>query len=207
MTRTLYIAGPMSNIPQFNFPLFEAVAVALRDDGYTIVSPHECDGEDTRRMAWASPDGAHTGGGESWGTCLARDVKMLADGYERLESDAELRSRMTAAPRIEGSTLEFQRDIVISKIDGIAFLPNWDKSKGARLEAFVGLLTGKEFYTVSPDGHGDTAGLTLEVVTTEWVQHMLAAPWAEGIRMHTPLPRRSHYMPADTLALNGDDPV
>lgn len=163
----------MSNIPQFNFPLFEAVTVALRDDGYIIVSPHECDGEETRRMAWASPDGASTGGGESWGTCLARDVKMLADGIDV--------THISAATGVETPAKML--------IDGIAFLPNWDKSKGARLEAFVGLLTGKEFFSIVVDHRGETQDkyYTLESVTPEWVQHKLAAPWAEGIKMHTPL--------------------
>jgi hypothetical protein len=81
MSKVLYIAGPMSRIPQYNFPLFEAAAVALREEGYTIVSPHECDSKETRAAAWASPDGVSTSASsESWGECLARDVKMLADG-------------------------------------------------------------------------------------------------------------------------------
>lgn len=169
----LYIAGPMSHIPQYNFPLFEAVAVALREDGWTIVSPHECDSEETRRAAWASPDSESDGtGAESWGTCLARDVKMLADGHNLMMPDEDHPGNNRT---------------VTTHIDGIAFLPNWNNSRGARLEAFVGLLTKKEFYIVSPEGYGDTAGVTLESVTTEWVQHMLAAPWAEAIKMHTPL--------------------
>lgn len=165
--KTLYIAGPMSNIAQFNFPLFEAVTQALRDDGWTIVSPHECDSEATRESAWASPDGkAGMDGSETWGECLARDVKMLADGH-----------------RIGGIHDE------LTPIDGIAFLPNWEKSRGARLEAFVGLLTGKSFFSVQVDHRGPTQDkyYTLECVTAEWVQYRLAAPWAEGIRMHTPL--------------------
>jgi hypothetical protein len=109
--KTLYIAGPMSNIPQFNFPLFEAVAVALREDGWTIISPHECDSEETRKSAWASPDGKATmEGSESWGECLARDVKMLADGTYTADERGVTGDKPTA-------------------IDGIAFLPNWDKSK------------------------------------------------------------------------------
>ena len=175
MTKTLYVAGPMYGIPQYNFPLFEAVAVALRNDGYTIVSPHECDSEETRKAAWASPDGKHNpdAASESWGECLARDVKMLADG--------------TYIADERGVTGNWP-----TTIDGIAFLPNWDKSKGARLEAFVGLLTGKEFFRVVVDHRDPSApdgaySYMLEAVTAEYVQFMLAAPWAEAIRMHTPL--------------------
>ena len=35
--------------------------------------------------------------------------------------------------------------VVADEVDGIVFLPAWDRSRGARLEAFVGLLTGKSF--------------------------------------------------------------
>lgn len=170
MTKCLYVAGPMSNLPQFNFPLFETVAVALRADGYTIVSPHECDAEETRAAAWASPDGKVHTGMETWGDCLGRDVRMLADGLS------------------VGTHTENTGELL--KIDGIAFLPNWEKSRGARLEAFVGLLTEKEFYTVDILTGGVMVGsddIGVTPVTTEWVQHMLAAPWAEAIKMHTPL--------------------
>jgi hypothetical protein len=37
----LYIAGPMSGYPDFNFPAFHAAAKALRAEGYTVVSPAE----------------------------------------------------------------------------------------------------------------------------------------------------------------------
>lgn len=80
----VYIAGPMSGIPQFNFPAFEAAAKALRAAGWDVVSPHECDSPETQKMAWASPDGKMTegSGADSWGTCLARDVKIVADDVQ-----------------------------------------------------------------------------------------------------------------------------
>lgn len=37
----MYIAGPMSGIPEFNYPAFHVAAKALRAVGYTVVNPAE----------------------------------------------------------------------------------------------------------------------------------------------------------------------
>jgi len=78
----VYVAGPMTGIPQFNFPAFDAAAADLRARGYDVVSPAELDDPETREVALASPDGAPDSGssnGETWGDFLARDVKLIAD--------------------------------------------------------------------------------------------------------------------------------
>lgn len=41
MTVTVYITGPMSGIPEFNYPAFHTVAADLRARGLTVVSPAE----------------------------------------------------------------------------------------------------------------------------------------------------------------------
>lgn len=75
----LYIAGPMTGIPQFNFPAFNEMADRLRALGYEVVSPAELDDDADRAMALASIDG-HVGSVEkTWGDFLARDVKLIAD--------------------------------------------------------------------------------------------------------------------------------
>lgn len=202
MSKVLYVAGPMTGIPHFNFPLFDAVSASLRADGFTIISPAETDHERTRAAAMESLTGsiadlASVEGAESWGDCLARDVKMLADGVDIVvdETDAELRKRMKVAVKAWEGDEPMPPLVRIStpgrlKIDGIAFLPNWEKSRGARLEAFVGLLTGKEYFTVErivdPEREAEDY-FTLSAVTPEWVQHMLALAWADGIKMHTPI--------------------
>ena len=106
----LYLAGPMSGIPQHNFPAFDSAAAALRALGYEIVSPSELDDPEERARCLASPDG--TGfGKDSWGTLLGRDVALIADS-----------------------------------VDGIVFLPRWYESRGARLEAQIGLLCDLQFW-------------------------------------------------------------
>jgi hypothetical protein len=105
-----YIAGPMTGIPQFNFPAFHKAAAHLRACGHEVISPAETDPGDTQKAALASTDGDLSKLPETWGDMLSRDVKIVAD-----------------------------------KVDGIAFLHCWERSRGARLEAFTGLLCGKKF--------------------------------------------------------------
>lgn len=115
----VYIAGPMSNIPQFNFPAFYAAAAALRAQGWEVVSPAEMDDQEDSGAAMKSTDGDvndRTIVKKTWGDFLARDVKLLAD----------------------------------TGIQGIVFLPNWQASKGAKLEAYVGIIQGFEFFTYEP---------------------------------------------------------
>ena len=79
----LYVAGPMTGIPQYNFPAFDIMATVLRDQGYDVVSPAELDDPADRATALQSPDGAPQTAhqfGKTWGDFLARDVKLLADG-------------------------------------------------------------------------------------------------------------------------------
>lgn len=106
-----YVAGPMSGIKSFNYPLFDEVADVLREMGHEVISPSEMDDAATRKEAMASVDGTIVDGkcnGDTWGDFLSRDVKLIADG----------------------------------EINAICLLPGWEKSRGARLEAFVALQLG-----------------------------------------------------------------
>ncbi len=117
MNERLYLAGPMSGYPQFNFPLFDRVTAVLRAKGYTIVSPSELDEGPSRDAAMASVDGnelnrnGDTLAGETHGDFLARDVKLVAD-----------------------------------EVDAVVMLPGWEQSKGALLEAYVALTYDKRIY-------------------------------------------------------------
>lgn len=122
MSTKLYLAGPMSDIPGFNFSAFEAATAELRKLGYEVTSPAE---EDQKRdpvayeHASQSVDGkwipADTGG-LTWAQILSKDVIIVAD-----------------------------------QVDGVALLPGWERSSGARLEAFVGLLRKKRFAIYNPE--------------------------------------------------------
>lgn len=42
-TPTVYIAGPMTGMPEFNFPAFDAAAAEWRKAGWNVVNPAELD--------------------------------------------------------------------------------------------------------------------------------------------------------------------
>lgn len=80
--KSFYLAGPMTGIPQFNFPAFEEAANSLRNRGFKIVSPAELDSPAVREFCMASPDGKYSNNniaGETWGQMLTRDVRIVAD--------------------------------------------------------------------------------------------------------------------------------
>lgn len=78
-----YLAGPMTGIPQFNFPAFAEATATLRHQGFEILSPAEQDSPAVQAAALASPDGRLAHGekiaGETWGDILSKDVKLVAD--------------------------------------------------------------------------------------------------------------------------------
>jgi nucleoside 2-deoxyribosyltransferase len=78
----LYLAGPMTNLPQFNYPAFHAAAAKLRAAGHEVISPAEQDPGSTQEEAMASTDGDLTKLKESYGSMMARDVKLIIDDVD-----------------------------------------------------------------------------------------------------------------------------
>lgn len=69
--KRLYVCGPMTGMPELNFPAFHAAAKRLREAGFEVVNPAEL-----------NPDP-----GASWLACMRRDVQHLAlcDGVATLD--------------------------------------------------------------------------------------------------------------------------
>jgi hypothetical protein len=61
MKPRLYLSGPMSGVPDLNFPQFHAEAERLRAIGFDVVNPAEI----------------NTDPGESWASCLRKDIAAL----------------------------------------------------------------------------------------------------------------------------------
>ena len=68
--KRIYIAGPMTGIPAFNFPAFNRAAHILRALGYDVVNPAELDAGDV------GPDGKAT---KPYTWYLRRDLRALLD--------------------------------------------------------------------------------------------------------------------------------
>lgn len=79
----VYLTGPMTGYPEFNYPAFGEAAVALRAAGVEVISPHEVNPADGEEHEWA------------W--YLRRDIVALVDcdAVVRLPgSDASKGSRL-----------------------------------------------------------------------------------------------------------------
>lgn len=74
-----YLAGPMTNLPKFNFPAFDAASAKLRDSGYNVVSPAELDAEQERAKAMRSRKGKHEV--QLHRECLRRDLRDYILNY------------------------------------------------------------------------------------------------------------------------------
>lgn len=128
MIRKVYIAGPMSGIPAFNYPAFFNLAKGLRA---MVIDPLET--PDRRHLQVInpaefpdphldailnSPDGNPETlaplTGMTWGDYVARAVKVVAD-----EPD----------------------------LDAIVTLPGWMNSRGARIETLIGHTRGLKIVT------------------------------------------------------------
>ena len=83
----LYVAGPMSGIPKFNYPAFLGAAEALRELGHEVLCPAEMDSPEMQELALASETGNFAdldGADETWGDLLSKDVKLVADEVDGL---------------------------------------------------------------------------------------------------------------------------
>lgn len=144
--KTLYLAGPMADLPQFNAPAFDAAAADLRHRGFIVINPVDLDLEVGFDPAVDSPEDFDL---ES---TIRRDVNALLDcdmivmlpGHERSKGATAERyvAQWAGIPVHTYPTLEpYSREIqplVASEDDG-GFLPVGAELVG-RIERFVEAL-------------------------------------------------------------------
>lgn len=108
-----YVAGPMTGIPEFNFPAFNAAATSLRADGHFVFNPAERDIE------------RHDGVDISRGNVNGDVDKCAAEhGFSLRDALAD------------------DTAFICKEADAIAMLPGWENSKGARAEWALAIALG-----------------------------------------------------------------
>jgi hypothetical protein len=123
---SVYLSGPMSNIPEFNFPLFDSAAEWLRECGYKVFSPAD---NDRAELAKQGIDDVTQVPGYATG-----DVRQYNESI--------------------GDTKDLFRwdfSVITHECSGIVFLPGWELSTGARWERVVGEALGLHMGLLSRD--------------------------------------------------------
>lgn len=145
MTRPfrLYLAGPMSGLPQHNFPAFNRAAKELRDAGFEVFNPAENEPREPGCSDCAF--GHQPFESEPCHTCMSTTHPGYP-GYRRADGELDEFSHYMAIDLPE-----------VCKADGVAFPPGWAASKGACLEHHVAVQCGKKIFTF-------TEGAGLEVM-------------------------------------------
>ena len=100
----LYLAGPMQGIPEFNYPAFHRYAKHLRKWGHDVFSPAE---RDIMRHGTDISQGNETGS-------IAQ-----AEGEHGFDLRIALLEDLT---------------YICKEAEGIAMMPGWERSYGARVE-------------------------------------------------------------------------
>jgi hypothetical protein len=100
----IYLAGPMSGIPEFNFPAFNLAAARLRAEGHSVFNPAERDNE-------------------RHGTDISKGNPTGDQAVAAKEHGFSLRDALADDTRF-----------ICLEADAIALLPGWEKSPGANAE-------------------------------------------------------------------------
>lgn len=111
----VYLAGPMRNIPEFNFPAFHKMAGALRGCGHIVFSPAERDNE-------------------KHGTDISKGNPTGDEVLATKQHGFSLREAL-------GADLTW----ICAEAEAIALLPGWEASSGARAEHAAAAALGLHF--------------------------------------------------------------
>jgi hypothetical protein len=108
----IYLAGPMTGLPFFNFPAFHAEAARLRAAGHDVFNPAERDIE---------RHGADISAGNESGS---PELAVQQHGFSLRDALAD------------------DTAFICREADAIAMLPGWENSKGARAEHALAFALG-----------------------------------------------------------------
>ncbi|WP_291523267.1 DUF4406 domain-containing protein [Branchiibius sp. NY16-3462-2] len=103
----LYIAGPMTGLPQFNYPVFNEAARRLRALGHTVFNPAEIDPP--------SEDQLHSGEVKPWAYYMRNGIRLLVE--------AEAVALLPGWESSKGATLE--RSIAVALQMDVRDMASW----------------------------------------------------------------------------------
>lgn len=115
----VYLSGPMSNLPNFNFEAFDLASANLRYLGHTVFSPAEHDREQIIRIYGSD--------------ARPEDFPGYAEGdiagyFEAVSSGGEFTL---------DNMLKADLDFIVNECTMFVCLPGWEKSTGGRYERAV----------------------------------------------------------------------
>lgn len=116
--KKIYIAGKMTGVTQFNFPMFDKIRDKLLKEGFEVFSPADHD-----RFLLGKPEGWLPEEKDSEGPWIKWSIKNAPS----------LRTML-------GADLAW----IAAHADGIVMLPGWEDSKGANAEWALAKALGLE---------------------------------------------------------------
>lgn len=116
----IYLAGPMSGIPEFNFPAFMSAASILRKGGHEVFNPAEADVEEFGDFSKKCPDGTH-------------------------EEAAKVNPKITLRYVLKKDLVW-----ICDNAEAIALLPGWENSKGVSVELALSKALELEIIELKP---------------------------------------------------------
>lgn len=135
MTYSVYLAGPMTNIPAFNFPSFFAVTEWLRNTvGWEVKSPAE---KDLERIPW--------------------DEMQTVPGFDT----GDLVAYCANSTFTMGNAMEWDLPAIMAS-DGIVLMAGWERSTGARWERIVAEALDRDIWLLTAGHEGEPYRLTLD---------------------------------------------
>lgn len=118
--KNIYVAGPMTGIPFFNFPAFFAAQTKLEEEGHTVFNPASKDVDQF---------------GDVFDECTEGSHEQFHALLEKRGMDFKPDMRHFA---------KVDLNWIIDHADAIYPLPGWEKSKGARTEMALAEWLGLE---------------------------------------------------------------
>lgn len=110
----IYLAGPMRGYPEFNFPAFHAAAKKLRDEGHFVFSPAE------------------------------KDIEHHGKDISQNNPTGSLELATTTHGFSLRRALADDTQWICLEAEGIALLPGWEGSLGAKAELALAYALGLE---------------------------------------------------------------